>query len=172
EHNGVGDAVANNAVAAYTEGNPGPNLVEFETVEPLPLVSASGRFLTFSVDAAAKNCAVSPPSYQFSLLSEGGTATPIGGAINACATGETLQAPAGEPILASQSVSVGTYTPDASVLFDGASLGIRMINTNGSGGGNDAAFDNIRVLDVTPQLDKSFSPTSLPVGGTSTLTLT
>ncbi|GAA4160645.1 hypothetical protein GCM10022286_16980 [Gryllotalpicola daejeonensis] len=47
-----------------------------------------------------------------------------------------------------------------------------MRNANGVGAGNDAAFDNIRVLDVTPQLDKSFSPAAVPTGGISTLTFT
>lgn len=168
---GGGTAEANNAVSAYTEGNPGADQVEFETVNPIPLPSATGRFLTFSVDAAAKNCGVSAPQYQFSFLAEGGAATPVGGQINACASSNTMAAPAVGPIAAA-SISVDTYAADDSILFDGASLGIRMVNANGSGIGNDAAFDNIRVLDVTPQLDKSFSPAQVLVDGTSTLTFT
>ncbi|MFD5214162.1 GEVED domain-containing protein [Microbacterium sp. NPDC058345] len=168
----AGDAAeTNDAVSAYTEGDPGVNQSEFETVNPIPLASASGRFLTFSVDAAAKNCRVSAPAYQFSFLSETGTATPVGGQINACSSGQTVPAPGVGPIGAA-AISVGTYASNGSVLFDGSSLGIRMTNANGSGIGNDAAFDNIRILDVTPQLDKSFAPASVPVGGTSTLTLT
>ncbi|WP_309127131.1 GEVED domain-containing protein [Microbacterium sp.] len=164
-------AEANDAVSAYTENNPGVNQSEFETVNPIPLTSASGRFLTFSVDAAAKNCAVSPPRYQFSFLSEGGAATPVGGQINACTSGQAVPAPTVGGVGATD-ISVGTYTSNGSVLFDGSSLGIRMVNANGSGIGNDAAFDNIRILDVTPQLDKSFAPARVPVGGVSTLTLT
>jgi uncharacterized repeat protein (TIGR01451 family) len=64
----------------------------------------------------------------------------------------------------------GTFTGDAPVLFTGATLGLKVINEQGSGNGNDHAFDDIRLLDVTPQLDKSFSPTTAQVGGTSTLT--
>ena len=171
QHAGAATPEANDAVAAYTEGNPGADLAEFETVEPIALSSASGRFLTFSVDAAAKNCTVSAPLYQFSFLSEAGTATLIGGQINACDSGQTVPGPAVGPVVATP-VSVGTYASDGSVLFDGSSLGIRMVNANGSGGGNDAAFDNIRILDVTPQLDKSFAPASVPVGAASTLTFT
>jgi uncharacterized repeat protein (TIGR01451 family) len=70
------------------------------------------------------------------------------------------------------SARVGTYTSNGSVLFTGSSVGIRMLNGNGSGVGNDAAFDNIRILDATPRLDKSFSPAVLNAGGTSTLTFT
>src|SRR5690606_24003835 len=110
-------------------------------------------------------------SYQFSFLSETGTPTAVGGVINACASPNTVQAPAVGPLGAAD-ILVDTYAANDSILFDGASLGIRMVNANGSGVGNDAAFDNIRVLDVTPQLDKSFSPAQLPVGGTSTLTFT
>ncbi|WP_442815505.1 chaplin [Streptomyces sp. NBC_01763] len=47
-----------------------------------------------------------------------------------------------------------------------------MVNGQGSWGGNDHAFDNIRILDATPQLDKAFSPAIIDEGGTSTLTMT
>ncbi|MBK1787222.1 DUF7933 domain-containing protein [Prauserella cavernicola] len=169
EHSGQGSAT-NHAVTAYTEGDPGADLVEFETVAPVPLASENGRFLTFSVDTAAVNCAVSPPLYQFYLL-DGDDQAPVGGEINACTSTTTVNAPA-VGALPARDVNVGTYTSDGSVLFTGSSLGIRMTNANGSGAGNDAAFDNIRVLDVSPQLDKSFSETSVPTGGTSTLTFT
>src|SRR5690606_8691483 len=165
---GGGTAEANDAVSAFTENDPGANQVEFETVNPIPLASASGRFLTFSVDAAAKNCGVSAPRYQFSFLSATGTPTAAGGVINACESTNTVSAPALGPVAAG-AINVDTYTADDSILFDGASLGIRMVNANGSGIGNDAAFDNIRILDVTPQLDKTFAPARVPVGGTSTL---
>ncbi|RWZ52711.1 DUF11 domain-containing protein [Labedella phragmitis] len=170
-NNGDADPGANGVVAAYTENNPGANAVEFQTATNIPLASASGRFLTFSVDTAAVNCQVSAPQYQFAFLNEAGTATNIGGQINACSSSNTVAVPA-YGNLAARSVNVDTYTSNGSVLFTGSTLGIRMTNANGSGIGNDAAFDNIRVLDVTPQLDKSFSPTSIRFGQTSTLTFT
>ncbi|MGW8483239.1 DUF7507 domain-containing protein [Microbacterium sp. NPDC055903] len=170
-HSGSATPGANDVVAAYTENNPGANAIEFETVENITLASASGRFLTFSVDTAAVNCQVSAPIYQFSFLDEEGTETNVGGQLNACTSGTTATAPA-IGSLPSRALNVGTYTSNGSVLFDGATLGIRMRNANGSGVGNDAAFDNIRILDVTPQLDKSFSPASLVAGETTTLTLT
>jgi len=52
----------------------------------------------------------------------------------------------------------GTISSTGSVLFTGTDFGFRVINdvaVNG-GGGNDVAFDNLRVLDATPQLDKQF----------------
>ncbi|MCM3778694.1 DUF7507 domain-containing protein [Microbacterium hydrocarbonoxydans] len=170
-HSGAANPNTNDVVAAYTEGNPGANAVEFQTVNNIPLAQASGRFLTFSVDTAAVNCQVSAPQYQFAFLNEGGTATNVGGVLNACASSTTVDAPAVGPVEA-KPVNVGTYTSNGSVLFSGSSLGIRMTNANGSGVGNDAAFDNIRILDVTPQLDKVFSPASVVAGEVSTLTLT
>jgi uncharacterized repeat protein (TIGR01451 family) len=170
-HSGAANPNTNDVVAAYTEGDPGANAVEFQTVNNIPLAQASGRFLTFSVDTAAVNCQVSAPQYQFAFLNEGGAATNVGGVLNACTSSSTVNAPAVGPV-AAKPVSVGTYTSNGSVLFSGSTLGIRMTNANGSGVGNDAAFDNIRILDVTPQLDKAFSPASLVAGEVSTLTLT
>jgi len=167
-HGGV-TPQTNHAVTAYTENNPGPNQVEFQTVGEVPLPTSS-RFLTFQVDAAAVNCQVPGPRYQFSLIS-GATATPVGGLINACTSTSTVMVPAVGGA-AARVAGVGTYTSNGSVLFTGSSVGIRMINANGSGSGNDAAFDNVRVLDATPALSKSFSPATLNAGGISTLTFT
>ncbi|MFF8096201.1 hypothetical protein [Streptomyces sp. NPDC016675] len=55
-----GDPVTNHAVAAYTEGNPGASKVELDTVKPIPL-DGENRFLTLSVDAAARNCFAAHP---------------------------------------------------------------------------------------------------------------
>jgi uncharacterized repeat protein (TIGR01451 family) len=170
-HNGDATPQANHAVTAYTENNPGANAREFQTVDNIPLASASGRYLTFSVDTAAVNCQVSAPLYQFSFLDQNGNATNVGGVINACASGTPVNVPA-YGTLPARTVNVGTYAANGSVLFSGSTLGVRMVNANGSGVGNDAAFDNIRILDVTPQLDKSFSPAVVPTGATSKLTFT
>jgi len=51
-------------------------------------------------------------------------------------------------------------------------LGIRVSNAQTSTTGNDVAIDNLQILDVTPQLSESFSATSVPAGGTTTLTFT
>jgi uncharacterized repeat protein (TIGR01451 family) len=170
-HGGSVTPATNHAVTAYTEGNPGANRVEFQTVGEVPLPTSS-RFLTFQVETAAVNCppVASAPLYQFSLIS-GATTTPVGGVINACTSTRTVNVPAvgNRPATVAR---VGTYTSNGSVLFTGSSVGIRMVNANGSGAGNDAAFDNVRILDATPRLDKSFSPAALNAGGTSTLTFT
>lgn len=144
--NGTSPPEDNHVVAAFTDGDPGANLVEFATEAPLAL-AVENRFISFSVSAAAVNCPASAPLLSF-FLDDGGTEIPTTDTpINPCASG-----------------GVGNFASDSGVLFTGAALGIVMRNENGLGGGNDHAFDDIRVLDATPQLDKEFSPTVSPVG--------
>ncbi|MER5891391.1 DUF11 domain-containing protein, partial [Streptomyces sp. NPDC001941] len=158
---GGNDPSTNNAVTAYTEGDPGANKVQFETTAPVPL-NVTKRFVTFSVDAAAASCNARGPRFQFSLL-DGSTARPIGGTINPCTDSRATNY---------SGVLGGRFPATSSILFSGTSAGIRMVNAEGSGAGNDGAFDNIRIIDVTPQLDKSFSPASVPAGQNSTVTFT
>lgn len=168
-----GDPELNHSVAAYTHGPPpGANLVQLATVDPIALPTATGRFITFSVNSAAVNCNVSPPLHQFSLVQPDGTEVPVGGTINACQGGTEIDVPAAGGATGTTVAYATTSTSDGSILFQGQDLGIILRNANGASSGNDAAFDALRVLDVTPQLDKAFSPTSVPVGGTSTLTFT
>ncbi|KXF75793.1 hypothetical protein ATN84_17660 [Paramesorhizobium deserti] len=160
----------NYSVSAYTAGNPGVGNVEFQTATNISFPT-SNRFLSFSVDVAAINCGASAPLLQFSLVDEGGNATPAGSQINACTSATTFNIPALGSVGAT-TASAGTYASNGAVLISGASFGVRMVNNNGSGVGNDHAFDNITVLDATPQLDKEFGPTNLAVGGVSALTFT
>ena len=171
-YKGESTAAAQNNYAdtAFTSGNPGAGKVEFQTASNIPF-TASNRFITFSADVAAINCAVSAPLLQFSLLTSTGTAVPAGGQVNGCAGGTTVSVPALGAAPAA-TVNATTVTSPSAVLFSGSSVGVRMVNNNGSGTGNDHTIDNIRILDVTPQLDKSFSPASVAVGAASTLTFT
>ncbi|WP_228388993.1 DUF7507 domain-containing protein, partial [Streptomyces jumonjinensis] len=157
----------NHAVSAYTDGaNPGANKVEFQTINPIPLVT-SNRFITFSVDAAAVNCNVSAPLLNFFLTGSGPDIPANNQAINPCTDPRSSTYNVGP-----RPIQAGSFASDSSVLVTGSAVGIKMTNANGSGLGNDHAYDNIRILDVTPQLDKAFNPASIPQGGTSTLTFT
>ncbi|MFE1320372.1 GEVED domain-containing protein [Kitasatospora phosalacinea] len=165
-YNGTAVPDRNQAVTAFTYNSPGANRVEFETVQPIPL-PRTNRFLAFSVNSAATNCQVSAPQLNFFLL-DGATAVP--------ASAKPLN-PCTDPAATSYTVDGKAYkavgrASDAPVLFAGSELGIRMTNANGSGTGNDAAFDDIKVLDVTPQVDKAFTPAVATAGGTSTLVFT
>jgi uncharacterized repeat protein (TIGR01451 family)/fimbrial isopeptide formation D2 family protein/LPXTG-motif cell wall-anchored protein len=162
----------NGAAASYTSGSTADNEVQFRTETPIDLPAAN-RFVTFSVDAGAENCFATHPKLRFYLQNAAGNEIPVStSAIDPCTDprARTINSVTqnGNPF----EVSVGRFTANSSTLVRGNSLGIVMRNENGSGGGNDGAYDNIRVLDVTPQLDKSFSPQRVPTGGVSTLTLT
>ncbi|MFJ5608128.1 choice-of-anchor P family protein [Streptomyces sp. NPDC093221] len=156
-----GNASTNHSLTAYTSGDPGAGRTELETVRPIPL-SANHRFLTFSVDAAAQNCFASHPLLAFYLL-DGGTAR---------AAFTSPIDPCQNPGSVIGGTSVGTYASNGSVLFSGDSAGIRLVNEQASGNGNDGAIDNVRLLDATPQLDQGFAPAHLPVGAPTTLTFT
>ena len=168
------DPVTNHAVTAYTDGGGTlpANAVQFETVTPISL-AASTRFITFSVDAAETNCKHSHAEFKFYLLS-GSLETPtFTSPIDPCTNknAKTIEPPTlgtkpAEPFEA------GSFAGNDATLFSGSALGIRMRNGQTSEDGNDASFDNIEVLDATPQLDKSFSPSVLNVGETSLLTFT
>ncbi|MGF0118622.1 DUF7507 domain-containing protein [Promicromonospora sp. Marseille-Q5078] len=173
EHAG-NDPETNGVAASYTTSGGANDLVQFETVDPVTLPAADGRFVTFAVDAGAQNCNVSAPLLRFYLVDSTGAEVPVSSsAINVCTDprGETIS-DAPLPQGGTVATRVGSFVANGSTLVDGPSLGIRMRNENGSPNGNDGAYDVVGVLDVTPQLDKSFSPAVALVGTTSTLTLT
>ena len=123
--------------------------VEFATAANIPF-SASNRFITFSVDVGAENCFAAHPLLQFSLINAGGAATPVGSQIDGCASPTIVSAPAIGLAGARSDIHAGTYTSNGALLFSGSSIGVQMVNNQPSGGGNDHAFDNIEILDVTP----------------------
>jgi len=167
------DPASNHAVSAQTEADPGAGHVEFRTLSNIPF-AGTGRYVTFSVDVAAANCenpGTKPPLLQFARLDDSGNATNLGDAIDACSSPKTVDVPAKGVANATQ-VHVGTYTAGGAVLVNGGSIGIRMVNNEGTFNGNDHAFDNIRMLDVTPSTSKAFSPSTITPGQTSKLTVT
>ncbi|MCX6406947.1 MAG: hypothetical protein NTV28_08510 [Propionibacteriales bacterium] len=167
-----GAANLNGAASSYTSGSTTDNEVQFETQSPIQLPAAN-RFVTFSVDAGAENCFATHPELRFYLKNDAGAEFPVSDtAIDPCtdSRARTIQSVTQQG--RAFDVNVGRFVADGNRLLTGTTLGIVMRNENGFGGGNDGAYDNIRVLDVTPQLDKSFSPQRVPVNGVSTLTLT
>ncbi|HVS99593.1 MAG TPA: DUF11 domain-containing protein [Solirubrobacterales bacterium] len=169
-----GDPLANHAVSAYTDGKSilPADAVQFETLKPIP-VAADGRFITFSVDSVETNCHRNHAELKFYLLDGALEIPTFTTPIDPCTDkrAQVLEPPklgtaTAEPFL------TGTFAGNAATLFTGTSVGIRMRNGQTSETGNDAAFDNIEMLDATPQLDKSFSPEVLNVGGVSQLTYT
>ncbi|RUR03428.1 DUF11 domain-containing protein [Labedella endophytica] len=169
---GAANPSANAAASSYTAGSGTDNEVQFRTDSALTLPTAN-RFITFSVDAGAMNCFSTHPELRFYLVNDAGQEIPVSdSAIDPCTDPRTSVFNGLRRDGTTVAVSAGTFAADSSVLLQGSSLGIVMRNENGFGNGNDGAYDNIQVLDVTPQLDKSFSPRSVPLGGVSTLTFT
>jgi len=145
---GTGLGNANHALSAFTAvSDPGPDKVEFETVSAIPLTS-TGRFITFSVDSAVVNCFAAHPLYKFYLTGAGPDIPTFTTPIDPCTDPRGVAFPNGK---------LGSYPADKAVLFTGSTLGIKLINGQGSASGNDAAIDNIRILDATPQLSKEFA---------------
>lgn len=190
----VGGGDSNHMVSSYTEcaqdtaGNiascdtlpVGPTTSRmFESTLPIPV--SPNHFYTFAVDAVASCSGTgtapvgSDPRYQFQLVS-GATRTNVGSALNPCrATGRTAFT-VNRPIAVGTTTTMSGYVSrlraDNALLFSGSTLGVAMYNASGVTSGNDGGFDNVQVQDVTPTLDKSFSPATVAVGATSTLTFT
>lgn len=157
----------NHVVAAYTNWvSPGTDRVEFRTERPIPIAKPN-RYITFAVDAAAVNCdSAAPPLLKFYLTGNGADIPTFTTPINPCTDPNSKPYPGGSGLRA------GAFAYNRAVLFNDSQLGIKMVNGQGEWFGNDHAFDNIRILDATPQLDKAFSPATVDKGATSTLTMT
>lgn len=156
--NGTSD---NHLVSAYTNQNPGANLIEFALKDPLTL-SSKGRFLTISANIGAINCYAAHPKINFFLVDDGGAEQPVNdSALDGCGSSNAAAATATH------------LAGGRAVLFESTSVGVVMRNAEGSGGGNDHSFDDITVLDATPQLDKVFEDDGpLKPGETTNLILT
>jgi uncharacterized repeat protein (TIGR01451 family) len=173
----------NRALSAYTDrgdntavGPGAPGLTQIQTATEITVPPAVGgkRYVTFSVDVSAIQCVRSAPLLQFYLLSNA-SAIQLPGQINACTDprGRDVTVPNADPATGgSISVHIGSYAAPNSLAVTGQSLGVRMVNNNPSGDGNDAAVDDLQILDATPQLDKAFSPAVQVAGQPAQLTFT
>lgn len=158
------------------------NGVMFKTVKPISVTP--GHYYTFGVDTAYTNCnvAAADPSYQFAWTDSAGVAHPIGSPVNGCQTTsdpnvkaytQSVTANIGGAFgTVTKTVRINSMTSNAPFQASTSAVGIEMWNNNGTTNGNDGAFDNVRLIDVTPQVDKAFSPALIAPGGTSTLTIT
>ncbi|MGX1934677.1 DUF7507 domain-containing protein [Microbacterium resistens] len=172
----------NHAVTAWTGAVDGPsNAIVFES-SPLNLQEQDSRFFTASIDVAEVSCTYrggqNNSRLNFFLVSEGQELPLNSSPIRAC-TDDGVSYYTSPDLGGWGSgggyVAAGHYFSDGSYLVsadDADDMVFRMRNLTGSSAGNDFAYDNARLVDATPQLDKSFSPTSVPTGGVSTLTLT
>ncbi|ROS78287.1 putative secreted protein [Curtobacterium sp. PhB130] len=155
------DPATNHAVSAYTDGSsPGANRIQIESREAFSL-GESGRFVSFGVSAAAQNCHSNHPLLDF-LLVDDGTERPVS---------DRPLDPCTDPRSSDHgSVRGGEFVSSGGVLFSGDSLRWRLRNAQGSGDGNDGAFDRVTIVDSTPTLANEFS-TGTIVGDTARMTV-
>lgn len=166
----------------------GPNVatgsVMFKTAQPI--TTTPGHYYAFSVNTAYINCGTpsADPGYQFATVDPvtGSVISNLGTPLNGCSTmsnpnvknyTQTVTSNVGGSFgTITRTVNLASMTTDQAFQAAGTSIGLEMYNTNGTTIGNDGAFSNIKLVDVTPQLDKSFSPALIAPGQNSTVTLT
>ena len=151
----------NHALGIETAGSgPGPNKVMLQTNTPISV--PTNRFLGISMDAGDGSCNGLAARFVPTLLDGATAISTFSAPIQPCAQSGAIF---GED-------HVGTYISNNPVLFGGSSLGIRLVNAEGGAFGNDAAVDNIKIVDLSPQLDKAFGAAVVPEHGTVTLNYT
>jgi uncharacterized repeat protein (TIGR01451 family) len=168
------------AKGVSTPGDPGPGVELQTTTNPIP--TTHDGFFDITADYAVieyqgtngADCATLPgpattydPLIDFYLI-DGATKNQVGTNIDPCTT------PGAHAVnVGGTNIVVAKLVSNAFRWTGGSTMGIEQFNANGGGEfGNDGGTDNIQVVDVTPQLDKSFSPTTVTAGKTSTLTFT
>jgi hypothetical protein len=170
----VAGARGNHVMAMLTAGGTFPaGAIAFRTATNIPQ-HASSRFLTARTDVVATFCTQGfvHPLLRFSLINDTGTELPISTtAVDACVGGTAFNTTALGQASAKPAMAQTVTSPGA-LLFSGTSVGFVLHNDQTGSTGNDAAIDNAQIIDVTPQLDKAFSPAGINLGQVSRLTMT
>lgn len=144
------------------------------------ITAIGSRYYTMRVDVAAAPCGNGAPSLSLGLVTNTGTSllSAFGTPITPCA-GTTSNYYTSNPPLqtlnpVSASARAGRYVGSVAALLTPAQISAARVQLTNSATTTGSGFgvDNLRVLDVTPSLDFSFSPSSVPVGTPSTLTYT
>ncbi|OFI39400.1 hypothetical protein BIU82_13795 [Arthrobacter sp. SW1] len=133
----------------------------------------AGHFYAVSAIFGETNCFAAHAKQEFAILVNG-SAVVVGSNLDPC-TDPSRKGYDQDPI-------TGVYNTYVSKLQSGAiqvpvtgtlpTLGIRVRNLTATGEGNDVGFDLPQLVDVTPQLDKAFVPSTILQGQTTTLTYT
>ncbi|MFD8768638.1 DUF7507 domain-containing protein [Microbacterium oxydans] len=180
-------AQQNQILSEYTNGGsaPGPG-VEFQTAKPITAGIVPGHFYLISAIYGAANCVSEGPTLNrvdprlsFNLIvnqtgsgpapgTGGGTVTTLASGLNPCTDPAAREITVGGRLFHVAELQSAGFRADATT----TSLGVQLFNAAGGFRGNDSGFDDPRIVDATPQLDKAFSPSTVKVGQTSTLTFT
>lgn len=172
KYQGMTDAQAaqNQILSEYTNTVSGVQAAGLQlqtTKNSIPTIA--GHYYAISGIFGETNCFSNHALQEFSILING-VPTVVGSNLDPCA----------DP--SRQVINYGNTNYSVAKLQSGAiqvpltgttpTLGVRVRNLQATGTGNDVGFDLPQLVDVTPQLDKSFSPTSIFQGQSSTLTYT
>lgn len=131
---------ANHAVTSYTQGQ-SPAGVMAATLVAVTI----GHYYTATVDVAQASCWATNP-VDLALRLDDGVSAPVAafpGPIAACDL----------PVHQIDGNNVGTFRGSTSLLAQSTSIEVALLNNLGGGGGDDNAFDNLALIDTTPQLD-------------------
>ncbi|MDR6638547.1 putative repeat protein (TIGR01451 family)/fimbrial isopeptide formation D2 family protein [Paenarthrobacter nitroguajacolicus] len=163
-------AAQNQILSEYTNSVTGLQAAGIQlqtTKNSIPTVA--GHYYAVSGIFGATSCFASHASQEFSILVNG-VPTVVGANLDPCTDASR------------QNITYNGSSFSVAKLQSGAiqvpltgttpTLGIRVRNLTANGNGNDVGFDLPQLVDVTPQLDKAFNPTSMYQGQNTTLTYT
>ncbi|MCT2278999.1 hypothetical protein M3G91_15360 [Micromonospora chalcea] len=164
----VEEAATNQALTEFSNGIGGVQAAgyQFET-DSNTIPAVGGHFYAVSAIFAERNCqaaGAARASERFELMLND-VPTVLAQGLNPC-TDPGAVIINGTYIAKLQSTAIQLPVDDT------PTLGLRLYNATATGVGNDVAFDLPQIVDVTPQLDKAFSPATIAQGQTSTLTFT
>jgi uncharacterized repeat protein (TIGR01451 family) len=156
-------AAHNQALSEYTNSASGSLAagVQFRT-ESNTIPAIAGHYYAASGYFAQVNCHAAHASQTFSLLING-TRQVLSAGLDPCGSSTRPDVQVTRLQSAAYQIPAGTINP---------SLGLEVRNEATTGFGNDVAFDLPQIVDVTPQLDNSFTPSLIGPGGTSRVTFT
>ncbi|SDX32587.1 hypothetical protein SAMN04487912_11099 [Arthrobacter sp. cf158] len=156
-------AARNQALSEYTNSASGSldAGVQFRT-ESNTIPAIAGHYYAVSGYFAQVNCHAAHASETFSLLINGARHV-LSAGLDPCGSSTRPDVQVTRLQSAAYQIPLGTINP---------SLGLELRNEATTGFGNDVAFDLPQIVDVTPQLDQSFTPSLIGPGGTSRMTLT
>lgn len=182
---GAAGSQANRAVTALTMagGTTTANQTLIESVAPVGLSASGDRYYAASIDVAEDSCSARPGGVNNNsrldvALVVGTAAQPLTVApIIACDVvgGRYTTTALSGGFGTETSVRAGRFFTDGSVRLTAAQAAqarIRVSNEISASSGNDFAFDNLRIVDATPSLDKSFATDQTTTGTPTTLTFT
>ena len=192
-------AMLNNVLAAETNGTAATGFGSTQLETTSATKATPGHYYTMQALFASMHCnrEVSTwydPSQNLNLVLGNGEVYPVGVGMDPCTLGNDLPGfdpyPASNPAPFAAHNIGGNSTSAAGAWYPGPvgvaqlsgnvgyqakvgdTLGFSVENTVNQTTGNDIAFDLPQIIDITPRLDKSFTPQLISPDGISTLAFT